>query len=423
MSNKTESAAKSQLEDYLNKGADHNAKPLNRTDVYHQDVPMFANDQTKDELFRLIVESSPNAIIVTDEFGKIVYSNSLTEAVFGYTKEEMLGKPVEILLPRRYRDQHVKSREYFIKEMKPRPMGKGRDLCALHKDGTEFPAEVGLNVMQVCNRTYILGSIIDITERKEAERALKEENVKRLWAEKNMQQTMDKLEESNADLEQFAYVVSHDLKEPLRMISGFAQLCMQQYKEKIDSKADEYLGYIVEGVGRMETLIDDLLTFSRIKRDMQPLAVTDFNTVLKQALSNLSRTIEETNASITYTSMPRLKANPTQMVQLFQNLISNSLKFCDKESPLIHLSAQKVQDHEVWQFSITDNGIGIESKDRERIFLIFQRLHTKEEYTGTGIGLSLCKKIVERHGGRIWVKSGVDVGSTFYFTIPYGNME
>jgi light-regulated signal transduction histidine kinase (bacteriophytochrome) len=234
---------------------------------------------------------------------------------------------------------------------------------------------------------------------------------------KRTEQTLLNLEEdllrSNKELEQFAYVASHDLQEPLRMISSFTQLLSMRYKDKLDHEAQEFIMYAVDGASRMQALINDLLEYSRIGTRGKDLSVTDMHSILGQTLNNLSIKIKEKNALITNDELPAVYADGGQMVQLMQNLIGNAIKFCDT-SPIIHISANVERDH--FLFTVKDNGI-IESRYFERIFQIFQRLHAKDEYGGTGIGLAICRRIVERHGGKIWVESKPGEGTMFKFTI------
>jgi light-regulated signal transduction histidine kinase (bacteriophytochrome) len=224
------------------------------------------------------------------------------------------------------------------------------------------------------------------------------------------------LTRSNAELQQFAYVASHDLQEPLRAVAGCVQLLQERLRGNLDATGDQLIGHVVDGATRMQTLIDDLLTLSRVGTGGRPFTSTDLNLVLNDVRSNLQVRIQETGASIHSERMPTLAADPAQMCQLFQNLISNGMKFRGEQPPVIQVSAERKEEE--WQFAIKDNGIGIEPQYFERIFLLFQRLHTRREYPGTGIGLTICKKIVERHGGRIWVESVPQEGSTFFFTIP-----
>ena len=245
--------------------------------------------------------------------------------------------------------------------------------------------------------------VTDITERRQAREQLLK--------------TLSELERSNTELEQFAYVASHDLQEPLRAVAGMVQLLQKRYRGKLDERADEYINLAMDGATRMQTLITDLLEYSRVERRGNPILSTDANKALKSALRNLEGSIHKSEATVTNESLPTVEADAIQMTQLFQNLIGNAIKFQSERPPQIHVGVEDLGDF--WRFSVKDNGIGIEPQYFDRIFLVFQRLHTRREYPGTGIGLSICKKIVERHGGRIWIESELGQGTTFYFTIPH----
>ena len=241
----------------------------------------------------------------------------------------------------------------------------------------------------------------DITERKKAEEELK--------------RTSDELRRSNADLKEFAYVASHDLKEPLFVISSFAKLLAKRYKGRLDTNAENFIAYIVNGAQKMQELIKDLLEYSQVGTKRKAFKPVECSLILSKAISDLQVAIEESGAAVTHDNLPTVMADATQLNSLFQNLIGNAIKFRSAETPRIHISAERNGDE--WLFSVRDNGIGINPEFADRIFNVFQRLYTSEEYPGTGIGLAICKKIVELHGGRIWVKSGIGKGSTFYFTV------
>ncbi|RPI16847.1 MAG: PAS domain S-box protein [Ignavibacteriae bacterium] len=246
------------------------------------------------------------------------------------------------------------------------------------------------------------GVLINVTEHKSAEEKLK--------------QLAEKLSISNKELEQFAYVASHDLQEPLRMVASYIQLLQKRYKSKLDADADEFIGYAVDGVVRMKTLINDLLIYSRVNTQELPLEPVDCNKVIETVKHNLKTSITESKAKIISETLPTVYGNTLQLTQLFQNLISNAIKFKRDISPVVEISSRKTSDE--WLFSVSDNGIGIEAEYADKIFVIFQRLHNYNEYPGTGIGLAICKKIVEKLGGHIWLESEIGKGSTFNFTIP-----
>jgi light-regulated signal transduction histidine kinase (bacteriophytochrome) len=248
----------------------------------------------------------------------------------------------------------------------------------------------------------VVGSMRDITERKETDEKLS--------------QIMAELARSNTELERFAYVASHDLQEPLRMVASYTQLLARRYKGKLDADADEFIGYAVDGATRMQQLINGLLDYSRVGTRGKLFEPTDCEAVFSYAVANLKAAIKETDAVVEHAPLPTVVADATQMVQLFQNLIGNAIKFHSEKKPEVHVGAER--DGTEWIFSVRDNGIGIDPQYFDRIFAIFQRLHGRGEYPGTGIGLAICKKIIERHKGRIWVESQPEKGATFYFTLP-----
>ncbi len=246
---------------------------------------------------------------------------------------------------------------------------------------------------------------------------LRREVADRAAAERALREKTDALALSNAELEQFAYVASHDLQEPLRMVSSYVQLFEKRYAGQVDAQAKKYIDYSVEGAKRMQALIGGLLEFSRVGRIDEPFGPVDTGSALDQALLNLRSAIEESHAAVTRGPLPTVTGNPARLGQVLQNLVGNAIKFRRPgEAPAIHVSALP-RRHD-WLFEVKDNGIGIDPQFLDRIFVIFQRLHTRAEYPGTGIGLSICKKVIERHGGRIWVESHIGAGSTFQFTLP-----
>ena len=266
-------------------------------------------------------------------------------------------------------------------------------------------------------RTHELNETNGRLEAELEERKITENKLKK--SEKNLKQLIDELKRSNEELQQFAYVTSHDLQEPLRTITSFTQLLERRYKDKLDSDADEFIEYIIDAAKRMQKLIKDLLKYSRVTTKGKEFKLTDTEEILQNTIHNLYAAIDENSAEITYDKLPKIIADERQITQLFQNIISNSIKFRQPEiPPKIHISVKEDKENGEYIFSVQDNGIGIDEQYFDRIFTIFQRLHTRDEYEGTGIGLSISKKIIERHGGKIWVKSEPNTGSTFYFSIP-----
>lgn len=353
--------------------------------------------------FRLAIESAPSGMVMVDRSGKIVLVNSQTEKMFGYPREELIGRRVEMLVPERYRSRHPEFRGEFFAHPHARPMGAGRDLYGLRKDGSEFPVEIGLNPIETEEGLFALSAIVDITERKRAENELARQ--------------AQELARSNAELQEFAYVTSHDLQEPLRAVAGFMQLLQSRYQGKLDARADQYIQHAVDGARRMRNLIDDLLLYSRVGTRGKPFEPINCEAVLDDALANLAVAMRESAAAVTRDPLPVVLGDATQLTQVFQNLIGNAIKFRGEGRPMIHVGARRVASGQ-WELTLRDNGIGIDPQYFERIFRVFQRLHTRTEYPGTGVGLAICKKVIERHGGRIWVESAPGCGSTFHFTLP-----
>ena len=275
----------------------------------------------------------------------------------------------------------------------------------VRKGGDLFPADISQSTLEIGDEHLAIVAVRDRTERQKAEETLHKFSLD--------------LARSNAELERFAYVASHDLQEPLRMVSSYTQLLAKRYKGKLDSDADEFIGYAVDGANRMQKLINDLLALSRIGTQAKPSEPVETGQVLKRVLSDLGPGIEAAGATVVRPeTMPTVSADGTQIAQLFQNLIGNAIKFRGTEAPQVKITVEPENDAPLWRFSFRDNGIGIDPQYFDRIFVIFQRLHSKERYAGTGIGLAICKKIVERHGGQLWVESQPGEGANFLFTLP-----
>jgi len=356
-----------------------------------------------EEGLRLVIEAAPSGMIMVDQRGKIALVNSLVEQLFGYTRKELVGQSIDILVPNSVRPKHAEHRAEFFKNPNTRAMGSGRDLYGQRKDGTKLPVEIGLNPLETGGERFVLASIVDISERRLAEALLQEKLLE--------------LQRSNDDLQQFAYVCSHDLQEPLRVISNYTQLLAKRYSGKVlDETADEFLEFTVDASKRMQGLINDLLTYSRVQTKGQELTEIDCKSVVEDALANLKVAIDECGAKIDLGTLPRVKGDNPQLIQVFQNLISNAIKFKSDQSPVVSIDCKEEGNY--WLFEVRDNGIGFDLKYAERVFVIFQRLHSREVFPGSGIGLAVCKKIIERHGGRIWVETAPGKGAAFYFTMP-----
>ena len=345
-------------------------------------------------MYELIVEAAPTAILVANQQRVITLVNRKTEELFGYTRDELIGQTTEILVPRQHHKTHAAQVDGYFTAPQTRPMGAGSELTGRRKDGTEIPIEIALNPLQTSKGVVALASIIDITKRKATE---------------------DELRRSNAELEQFAYIASHDLQEPLRMVASYTELLAQRYRGKLDDKADKYIFYAVDGAKRMQRLVADLLAYSRVGSQGRPLAPVDTQAVVTSVVEMMKPTIRKANAKIEISPLPAVLADEGQLRQLFQNLIGNALKFRAEADPVIGVRAAR--HNERWMFCVEDNGIGIDMQYAERIFQMFQRLHERGKYEGSGIGLSIVKRIVERHGGTIWLESKPGIGTSFFFSL------
>jgi PAS domain S-box-containing protein len=346
---------------------------------------------------RTIFESSRDGIVIVDKTGKVVESNQSFAGMLGYNMAEMLQLHIWDWDAQMGRDQILES---LSRPGDPRPPV----FTTRHrrKDGSLYDAEISSVSAQCCGEIVYQSVVRDVTERKRMEEAIRAHS--------------EKLARSNEELERFAYVASHDLQEPLRMVASFTQLLSKKYSGQLDETADRYINFAVDGAKRMQQLITDLLAYSRVNNKELAPRPMECDAVVQIALQNLKVAIEEAGAVVECDPLPALAADPAQLGQLFQNLIGNALKFHGPAPPRVHIAAADQGGD--WLFSVKDNGIGIAPEQADRVFRIFQRLHTRTEYPGTGIGLAVCKKVVERHGGRIWVESQPGAGSSFCFTLP-----
>ena len=347
---------------------------------------------------RSLIESSLDPLVTIAPDGKITDVNHATEAVTGRSRQELIGADFSDF----FTDPEKAQRGY--QQVFREGLVQDYELEVRSRDGRTTPVLYNASVYRDEGGaiTGVFAAARDITERKRAEEALA--------------QKARELARSNADLEQFAYVASHDLQEPLRTVANFTQLLARRYRGRLDQDADDYIDFAVDGATRMQTLIQDLLSYSRVGTRGKNFEPVDCNELLGRAMANLQETIVENTAFVVHEELPTVLADPSQLVQLFQNLIGNAIKFHGLEPPRVHVSAACEGTN--WLFAVRDNGIGIDPQYADRVFVIFQRLHSREEYPGTGIGLALCKKIVERHHGKIWVESELGKGATFFFTLP-----
>lgn len=334
-----------------------------------------AQAEAREELrFKQVLEAAPSGLLVVNADRRIVLANRKAEELFGADRSALIGKPAAQFVPER-------------------PDDEGGSF-ARRSDGARFPAEIGWAAVETAEGSLMLATVVDLSARQAVE---------------------DELRRSNADLEQFAYIASHDLQEPLRMVSNYTELLAERYRGRLDEKADKYIFYAVDGAQRMQLLVKDLLAFSRVGSRAGPLTTVDTNDVVRSVMTVLHTAVSEANATVDIGPLPQVLGDAGQVSQVFQNLLGNSLKF-RAQAPLV-ITVRAERDGERWRFSVSDTGIGIDPQYAERVFLMFQRLHARGEYEGSGIGLAIVKRIVERHGGRVWVESRLGSGATFFFTL------
>ena len=399
--------------------------------------------------FKQIIESMPNALIVSDESGKIIMANKKMEELFRYTKDELYKSTVDLLIHKRYSKQHPEHIKSFVSKPSHRSMGENRDLFGLKKNGVEFPLEIGLNPIKINNNNnnnniLVITTIVDITKRKALELKIQsaldllkfnnEEKTKRadelVIANKELvfqkEEKTKRAEElviankelvfQKEELKEFAYITSHDLQEPLRTISSFTKLINDEHKDELSEDLKTYINFLSESSDRLRNLITNLLDYTRLGNLETPTLV-DCNVLIKEILTDLNVSISESKSKISLVDpLPTITGSKSGLRILFQNLISNAIKFSKKDTlPQIKIFFK--EDSEKWLFYIQDNGIGMKKKDLKKIFGLFTRLHNRDSYEGTGIGLAYCIKVVKKHNGNIWVDSELGEGSTFYFTI------
>jgi PAS domain S-box-containing protein len=352
--------------------------------------------------YRGLLEAAPDAMVVVNPKGEIVLLNLQAEKQFGYRRDELLGQQVKNIIPQGFAERLIADGLRSADDALAQQIGAGIELTARRKDGSEFPIELMLSPLDSVDGILVTAAIRDITTRKAAEA--------------HLLQKVEELNRSNEELGQFAHIASHDLQEPLRMVASYTALLSKRYKGKLDADADQFIAFAVDGASRMHRLIQDLLAYSRVGSKGKELLATSSEDALQQALLNLRGAIEESGALVTHDRLPSVLADEMQLIQLFQNLVGNAIKYQRPGVPQVHIGATGNGGRK-WTFAVQDNGLGIEPQYFERIFGMFQRLHRREEFAGTGVGLAICKKIVERHGGSISVESQPGTGSTFRFDL------
>lgn len=351
-------------------------------------------------LLASIVESSEDAIISTTLDSVIVSWNKAAESLFGYAAEDIIGKYINVIIPLERQDEE----RIILSEMKQGKPIRHMGTIRMRRDGSYI--DVALTISPVTDtRGKIIGVskiVHDMSDHKKAER--------------ERESLIAKLAESNTELERFAYIASHDMQEPLRMVKNFSRLIAEEYTDKLNEEGKEYIDIVITGAERMQAMVDDLLEYARMGSNNIQDVLVNADEEIKHVIENLSTLIKECNACITYDDLPKFKGNPVQFMRLLQNLIGNGLKYQKQgNTPKIHIAVQNKGEH--WCFSVQDNGIGIDEEFVNQVFEPFKRLHSWDEYRGTGIGLAVCRKIVENHGGKIWVTSLPGEGSIFYFTL------
>src|SRR5580698_7897405 len=358
--------------------------------------------------YRGLLEAAPDAMVVVNQGGDIVLLNVQAEKKFGYRRDELLGQKVKNIIPEGFAERLIADALRSVEDALAQQISTGIELNGRRKNGSDFPLELMLSPLESAEGILVTAAIRDITVRKQAEL--------------NLLHKIEELNRSNEELGQFAYIASHDLQEPLRMVASYTQLLSRRYKGKLDSDADEFIAFAVDGASRMQRLIQDLLAYSRVGTKGRDMVEISSEEALRQALINLRGAIEEKGALVTHDSLPPVIADDMQLVQLFQNLVGNAIKYQSSGVPRVHITAHK-NGAKKWTFSVKDNGLGIDPQYFEKIFGMFQRLHKREEFDGTGIGLAICKKIVERHGGNISVESEPGHGSTFRFALAESQVK
>ena len=371
-------------------------KPVNRADALRKG----AEEQIRkaSQYTRSLIEASPDPLATISREGKITDVNHATEIVTGVARQQLIGSDFST---------------YFTE---PGAARKGYEQVFAQGSVQDYPLAIRHASGRITEVLYNATIYKDEAGKVQGVFAARDITKSKRAELEELARRAEELARSNAELQQFAYVASHELQEPLRMVASFTQLLAQRYQGKLGADADEFIGYAVGGARRMQVLVTDLLAYSRVGTRGKDVAAVDCEEVLQTVLGNLQKMLEESGGQVTHDPLPTIKGDQTQLWQVFQNLIGNALKFHGSEPPRVHVSAQEIKGE--WRFSVRDNGIGTDPQYAERIFLLFQRLHTHAEFPGTGMGLAISKKIVERHGGRIWVESEPGKGSTFYFSLP-----
>ena len=380
--------------------------------------------------YRGLLEAAPDAMVVVNQSGEIVLVNVQAEKQFGYRRDELVGQKVKNIIPEGFAERLISDATRSVADALAQQIGMGIELSGRRKDGSRFPIEIMLSPLDSAEGILVTAAIRNISARKKSEEdnaALENQATSLQTARDVLELRVNErtkelavanqvLEQSNLELKQFAYIASHDLQSPLRSISGFVQLLKLEYEGKLNEEAQDWIRRTVQSIAQMQTLIRDLLAYSRVEARSRPFTQIPFLDIVKDALTLLESSVRDSGGQVTWGPLPDIMGDRSQLVQLIQNLIGNGLTYHGDKPPHIDISAER--SGKEWIFSVRDNGIGIAPKYYEQIFEIFKRLHDQKDYPGTGIGLAVCRRVVNRHGGKIWVMSEPGQGSTFHFTIP-----
>jgi len=377
-----------------------------------------AERKRAEQKFRMAVESAPNGMLMINAEGRIVLVNAQTERLFGYAREELVGQAVELLVPEHFRSEHPAHRAAFFDSPAVRSMGMGRDLYGQRKDGSQFPVEIGLMPIESEEGPLVLSAIVDITERKRAEEEIRKFNE---ILEQRVADRTVLLEAANKELEAFSYSVSHDLRAPLRAIDGFSRIVMEDFGPTLPEEAQSYLRDVRSNTQRMGDLIDDLLAFSRLSRQSVKKERVAPKKIVETCLEQLNSQQNGRCIEIRIGELPDCLADPSLLRQVWENLLSNALKYTGKrEAALIEIGCQNGENGSQHVYFVKDNGVGFDMRYANKLFGVFQRFHRLEDYEGTGVGLAIVQRVVHRHGGRVWAEAEPDKGAAFYFTLEEG---
>ena len=383
--------------------------------IYLQIRREISERRQTEEKFHGLFESAPDAVILSDSGGQIVLVNAQTEKSFGYAREELIGQSIDMLVPERSRDQHQHHRASYTAAPQTRRMGVGMELFAQRKDGSEFPVDISLSPITTEDGVLVVSEIRDMTQRQEVENQIRDLN-------KHLQQRTVELETVNKELEAFSYSVSHDLRAPLRAVDGFSRLLEEQSRKRLDVEDLRLLGVIRDSSRKMGTLIDDLLTFSRLGRKPVQRATFGMRSLVDEALAEVLTDVKISHPVVNITPLPDVQGDRTLLKQVWLNLLSNAVKYAGKKlQPEISVEGQVVDGENL--YCVRDNGVGFDMRYAHKLFEVFQRLHGEGQFSGTGVGLAIVKRIVVKHGGRVWAESKLGDGASFFFSLPNEDIQ